>query len=163
MNTCNLGQISPGAARFFGQNWWSAWQKMCGWLKIPCTIPTPGFTVLVCESILTLQCICISLQSCTHVIWARLALKLSILGQLWGLAWHQMMCLDEKAMCDSHPRLYNYKPYLWTNFDFGMLLHQPETICTCHLGQISPGAARFRPKLGVSLAENVVVCFKRHP
>ena len=33
---------------------------------------------------LTLECFYSSLQSCTYVIWARVALKLSVFGQIWG-------------------------------------------------------------------------------
>ena len=143
LRTCNLGQISPGAAHFWPKMGGQLGRRCCGWLKIPCTIPTPGFIIHVCESISTLEWFCSSLQSFAHLIWARVALKFSNFGQLWGLAWHFMVCLNEKAMYNSHPRLY--KPCQWTNFDFGMLLQQSATICTCHLGQISPVAARFWP------------------
>ena len=55
-----------------------------------------------------------------------------------------------------------HKSCSWINFVFWMLLQLSATICTCHLGQISPGSAHFWPKLGVSLAENVVIDLKYH-
>ena len=61
-------------------------------------------------------------------------------------------------MHDSHPRLF--RALSCTNVDFGVLMQQSATMPTCDLGQISPGAAGFWPKLGVSLAENVVVDLK---
>ena len=54
------------------------------------------------------------------------------------------------------------KPCSWTIFDSGLVLQQSTTICTCHVGQFGSGAALFWPKLGVSLAENVVVDLKYH-
>ena len=135
-------------------------RKCCGWLKMPCTIPIPVVMVLACEPILTLECFCSCLQPCAHVIWARIALEFVIFGQIWGSASQWMVCLDEKTMDDSHPRLC--RPFSWTNFNFGLLLQQSASIHTCDLGQISPGAARFWPKLGVSLAENIVVGLKWH-
>ena len=69
----------------------------CDWLKMQCTIPIPGFVINVCELNLTLEYFWSSLQWCTHVIWANIALKLFVFGQIWGLAWHSIVCLDEKG------------------------------------------------------------------
>ena len=70
------------------QNGRSAWQKMLWFLKMPRTIVIPGFIIYVCKPILILECFCSSLQSRLHVIWARVVIKLSIFGQIWGSAWH---------------------------------------------------------------------------
>ena len=158
MHACDLGQISPGAARFWPKTGGQLGRKCGGWLEMTCTIPIPGFLINVCDLILTLECFCSSLQSFARVLWARETLKLSVFGQFWGSACHEMVCLDEKDVFDSHPRLNKHSS--WTKFAFGLLLQQSPTICTCHLGQISPGATCFCPTLGVSLAENVEVDLK---
>ena len=116
MRTCDLGSTSSGTARFWPKMGGQLGRKGCGWLKRPCMIPIPGFIILDCDPILILKCSCSSLQSCTHVIWARVALKLSVFGQIRWSAWHWMECLDSKTMYDSHPRLK--KPCLWTNFEY---------------------------------------------
>ena len=63
-------------------------RKCYGWLKMPSAIPIPGFIIHVCEPILTFECFYSSLQPCTCVIWARVSIKLSVFGQIWGSAWH---------------------------------------------------------------------------
>ena len=45
---------------------------------------------------------------------------------------------------------------------FQLWSEQSETMRACSLGQISPEAARFWPKLGVSIVENIVVGLKCH-
>ena len=67
-----------------GQNWGQLGRKCCDWLKIPSMIPIPGFMIRDCEPNSTLECFCISLQSCRYVIWAILALKLSVFCKIWG-------------------------------------------------------------------------------
>ena len=130
-------------------------RKCCGWLKITCMILISGFIIVTCEPMLTLECFYSCLQPCAHVIWARVAPSLVIFYQIWGSAWPWMVCLDEKYMYGHHPKLC--RPFLWTRFDFGVLLQQSETMRRCNLGPISSGAACFWPKLGVSLEENLVV------
>ena len=88
MHRCDLGQISPGAVCFFTKTKGQIGRKCGGCLKMRCTIPIPCFINNICELILTLECFCSSLQSFTHLIWASVALKLSVFGQIWGSAWH---------------------------------------------------------------------------
>ena len=62
-------------------------RKCCDWFKMPYTNSIPGFLTLAHEPILTLDCFCSSLQSCTHVIWAKVAPKLFIVGRIWRSAY----------------------------------------------------------------------------
>ena len=133
-------------------------RKCYGWLKMTCTLPIPVVMIISREPTLTLECLCTCRQPCAHVIWVKIAPEFLTFGQIWGSVWPYMVCLDEETMHDSHPKLC--RPFSWTSFDFGVLLQQCATMHRCDLGQISPGAARFWPKLRVNLAENVVVVLK---
>ena len=134
---------------------------------MPCTIPIPGFMILSCESILTLECFCSSLQSCTHVIWARVAIKFSIFGQILGLAWHKMVCLGEKNPCiivkksmyNSHPRLY--KSCSWTILTLECFCSNLQPFAHVIWAE-SPLELLFLAKIWVNLAENVEVGLKFH-
>ena len=144
----------------FGSNWGQIGRKCCSWLKMPRIIPIPCFIILACKPNLTLECFCSCLQSCAHVIWAIVALKLSIFGQIWdrlGSKW----CVWIKTIYDSHPRLC--KPCLWTNFNFGVLRSILEPCTHVIWAKSAPELLVFGQnwvRLGVSLAENVVVGLK---
>ena len=79
-----LGPNQPWSCSFLAKTGGQLGRKCCSWLQLPCTIPIPGFIINVCKSTLTLECFCISLQPCTRVIRARVALKLSVFVQIWG-------------------------------------------------------------------------------
>ena len=83
-----FGPNQPWNCLFLAKTGGMLGRKCCGWLKVTCAIPIPGFIINVCELILTLECFCSSLQSFIHVIWAKVALKLFVFGQIWGSAWH---------------------------------------------------------------------------
>ena len=61
IHTCYLGKISPGATHFWPKMGGQLGRKCDGWLKMLCTISIPGSIIHVCESVLILECFCISL------------------------------------------------------------------------------------------------------
>ena len=71
-----------------------------------------------------------------------------------------MVCLDEETMHYSHPKICraSREPILTLKCFCSSLQRCMHVIW----GEISPGAAGFWPKLGVSLAENLVVDLKFH-
>ena len=77
----------------FGQIWGQLGTKLSVWMKRPCTIPIPGFINLAHEPILTLKCFRSIFQPFAHVIWAKSALELLVLGQNWRSAWQKMLWL----------------------------------------------------------------------
>ena len=83
-----FGPNQPWSCSFLAKTGGQLGRKYCGWPKMTPTIPVPGFVINVCELILTLECFWNSLQSCTYAIWAKVALKLFIFGQIWGSVWH---------------------------------------------------------------------------
>ena len=62
-------------------------RKYCGRLKMPYMVTIRGFINLAHEPILTLEWFCSRLQSCVHVLWAKIASKLLVFDHIWGLAW----------------------------------------------------------------------------
>ena len=74
----------------FGQSWAHLGSKCCGWLKMPCVIPTPVVMILACEPILTLELLQISGTTCTYNLgqsspgighfWPNLGVSLAVNG-----------------------------------------------------------------------------------
>ena len=80
----SCGPNQPWSCSFLAKIGDQLGRKCCGWLVIPCIIPIPVVMILACEPISTLEYFCICLQSCTRVIWVRVALELDTFGQIWG-------------------------------------------------------------------------------
>ena len=88
MRTCDLGQISPGAARFLVKTGGQLDRKRCGLLKMPCAIPIPDFIILACKPIWLWNAFA-AVYNHSHMWFEpEQPSNCPFFLQIWGSAWH---------------------------------------------------------------------------